>query len=84
MSKIANKEATEAETIPLGEIQDANNFCRQFRLLFKVQSQILIGRTTHIKAKTVNTLPHPKATILSNDKSAANKINKTDTANIVN
>ena len=81
---MANKEATEAETIPRGETQEANNFCRQLRLLFNVQIQILIGRTTHIKAKTVNTLPHPKATILSKDKSAANKINKTETASMVN
>src|SRR5689334_783742 len=83
VSKIANKEATEAETIPLGATQLKNSFCRQLRSLFQVHKRMLIGRTTNISTKTVNKLPQPKANTLAIDRSAASKINSTDTLRIV-
>ena len=81
---MANKEATEAETIPLGATQAINNLCRQFRSLFRVHRATLRGRTTSIKTNTVRTLPQPKAMTLAIERSAASKINSTDTQRVVN
>ena len=83
-NKIANNDATDADTIPRGATHAKKNFCRQFIPLFHVQMRILSGRTINIKANTVNTLPHPKANTLAIDKSAAKRINKTETPRIVN
>src|SRR4028118_1481331 len=79
-----NNEATDAETIPLGATQHKNNFCRQFKSLSQVHNPIFSGRTINISAKTVKTLPHPKANILAIDKSAERRINSTETPKIVN
>ena len=84
VSKMANKEATEAETIPLGATQAINSLCRQFRSLFRVHRATLRGRTTSIKTNTVRTLPQPKAITLAIERSAASKINSTDTQRVVN
>ena len=83
VSKIANKDATEAETMPLGATQLKNSFCRQFRSLFQVHKIMLMGRTTNINTKTVNKLPQPKAKTLAMDKSAARRMNNTETLRIV-
>ena len=83
VNKIAKREATEAETIPLGAIQATKHFCCQVKPLFKVQSRTLIGRTTNIRVKTVKTLPQPRATILARERSAASRIKRTETQRMV-
>ncbi len=84
VKRIANKEATEALTIPLGATHDKNNFCRQFNSLFQVHKVILVGRTKNINTKTVKRLPQPRAKILAIDKSAASRTNNTETQRTVN
>ncbi len=83
VKKIENREATDAETIPFGATQDRNNLCRQVNPLFMVHMPILIGRTTNMSTNTVNKLPQPKAKTLAIDKSAASKINNTETPRMV-
>lgn len=80
VSKMANKEATEAATMPRGASQATNSFCRQFRSLRQVHSHTLKGRTTSIRQSTVAKAPHPSANTALSERVEVSRINNTEMA----